>query len=64
MTDPSPALLAFAAEVGNEGPVAVVGGRTAWDVGGDPVGDVRLVEAPAGVVEYVPAEMTVRVRVA
>ncbi len=60
MTTPS-AREAFAAEVGDEGPVAVVGGQTAWDVGGEPVGDVRLVAAPAGMVEYEPAEMTVRV---
>ncbi|MBL8775620.1 MAG: FAD-binding protein [Acidimicrobiales bacterium] len=55
------ALEAFASEVGADGPVAVVGGRTAWDVGGEPDADVRLVAAPVGVVEYEPAEMTVRV---
>ena len=60
MTGPS-ALEAFAAEVGADGPVAVVGGRTAWDVGGEPDAEVRLVAAPVGVVEYEPAEMTVRV---
>ena len=60
MTGPS-ALEAFADEVGAEGPVAVVGGRTAWDVGGDLVAEARLVAAPVGVVEYEPAEMTVRV---
>ena len=54
-------LATFAAEVGTEGSVAVVGGRTAWDVGGEPGGDVRFVAAPVGVVEYEPAEMTVRV---
>ena len=52
---------AFAASVGTDGPVAVVGGRTAWDVGGEPEAEVRLVAAPVGVVEYEPAEMTVRV---
>lgn len=57
----SGALASFAAEVGAEGPVAVEGGRTAWDVGGPPAGGVRLVSAPVGVVEHVPAEMTVRV---
>ncbi len=60
MTGPS-ALEAFAGEVGAEGPVAVVGSRTAWDVGGDLVAKARLVAAPVGVVEYEPAEMTVRV---
>lgn len=52
----------MATAVGAVGPVAAVGGRTAWDVGGAPPGDdVRLVAAPVGVVEHVPAEMTVRV---
>jgi FAD/FMN-containing dehydrogenase len=54
----------FAEEVGDEsaGPVACVGGRTQWTVG-PPVRDgVREVTAPAGVVEFEPAEMTVRVR--
>lgn len=52
----------MAAAVGAEGPVAAAGGRTAWAVGGSPTGrDVRLVTAPTGVVEHVPAEMTVRV---
>ncbi|HZT67666.1 MAG TPA: FAD-binding protein [Acidimicrobiales bacterium] len=51
----------FAAEVGAEGPVAVVGGRTQWDVGGPVAPDARLVSAPAGVVDHQPADMTVRV---
>lgn len=54
-------LEAFAEAVGTTGPVAVAGGRTAWDVGGPLDEGARVVEAPAGVVEYVPAEMTVRV---
>ena len=58
------ALEAFAAEVGDEsaGPVTCVGGRTEWSVGGAPPTDVREVRAPAGVVAFEPAEMTVRVR--
>lgn len=52
----------FAAEVGEAGPVAAVGGRTAWDVGGEPAPGTRLVRPPAGVVEHQPAEMIVRVR--
>lgn len=52
---------AFAEIVGVEGPVAVVGGRTAWDVGGPPVRVPREVAAPNGIVELIPAEMTVRV---
>lgn len=51
----------MATAVGADGPVAAVGGRTAWDLGGVPPGDeVRLVPAPVGLVEHVPAEMTVR----
>ncbi len=57
-----PVLFEFAAAVGPTGPVAVVGGRTRWEVGGDPVGDPRLVEAPVGIVAYHPEEMTVQVR--
>ena len=51
----------FVAEVGESGPIRVVGGRTQWDVGGaapDGVGEVR---APSGVRGFEPAEMTVRV---
>jgi FAD/FMN-containing dehydrogenase len=53
-------LATFAEEVGAEGPVTVVGGRTQWTVGGvvDPA--AREVSAPAGIVEYEPAEMIVR----
>ncbi|MCU1448921.1 MAG: putative oxidase [Acidimicrobiales bacterium] len=53
-------LTAFASDVGDDGPVTVVGGRTRWDVGGDPDGAAREVRAPAGIAEYEPAEMTVR----
>lgn len=56
-----PGVAGFAAEVGVEGPVAVEGGRTRWDLGGPPEGAPRLVRAPAGVVEYRPEEMVVRV---
>jgi FAD/FMN-containing dehydrogenase len=62
---------AFAAEVGpvDAGPVAAVGGRTQWDVGGPLDGStdgderkVREVRAPSGVVAVEAADMTVRVR--
>lgn len=53
---------AFAAEVGADGPVAVVGGRSRWEAGGPLGDDVRLVTAPQGVIEHCPEEMTVRVR--
>jgi FAD/FMN-containing dehydrogenase len=54
-------LVAFADEVGAIEPIAVVGGRSAWEVGGVPPSGVRLVSAPSGVVELDVAEMTVRV---
>ncbi len=57
-----PVLLAFADEVGADGPVAVEGARTRWEVGGPGHPDTRLVRAPAGIVDYVPDEMTVTVR--
>ena len=59
-----PVLAEFASEVGTDDPVAVVGGRTQWDVGGTVDPSVRCVVAPVGVVEYEPAEMTVRCRAA
>lgn len=55
-------LLDFAAEVGEDDPVAAVGGRTRWDAGGELANNARLVTAPTGIVNYVPDEMTVTVR--
>jgi glycolate oxidase FAD binding subunit len=59
-----PVLESFAAAVGpgSAGPVAVVGGRTQWSVGGACLPETRLLSAPAGVVAHEPAEMIVRVR--
>lgn len=57
-----PVLEAFADQVGPDGPVAVAGGRTRWDVGGAIDPDARVVTAPSGVVEHQPDEMIVRVR--
>jgi glycolate oxidase FAD binding subunit len=51
----------FAAELGGDDPVRVVGGRTQWHVGGAAAPDAREVCAPVGIVEHNPAEMTVRV---
>ncbi len=56
------ALIAFAAEVGPDGPVCVRGGGTRWRLGGEAAPGTRQVQAPAGVVAFEPAEMTVRVR--
>ena len=53
-------LTSFVEEVGTEGPVTAVGGRTQWHVGGAVAADAREVRAPEGIVEYEPAEMTVR----
>ncbi len=55
-------LAEFANQVGDEGSVAVVGGRTRWDSGGPLDPDVRTLEAPTGIIAYQPAEMTVHVR--
>ena len=55
-------LTAFAETIGADGPVAVEGRRTRWALGGELAANTRLVSAPAGVVAYQPAEMTVRVR--
>ncbi|MDP6979106.1 MAG: FAD-binding protein [Myxococcota bacterium] len=57
-----PVLFAFAEEVGSDGAIAVAGGRTRWSQGGALAEGTRVVEAPRGVVEYKPAEMTVCVR--
>ena len=62
MTEFDEALRGFAAEVGSEGPVCVRGGRTRWSLGGEVVPGAREVAAPAGIVAFEPAEMTVRVR--
>ena len=50
----------FVDEVGDRGPICVVGGRTQWAVGGPSATSARTVRAPAGIVDYHPAEMTVR----
>lgn len=47
--------------MGADGPVTVVGGRTAWDVGGPVDPGTREVRAPAGIVAHEPADLTVRV---
>ncbi|MCE2511396.1 MAG: FAD-binding protein [Acidimicrobiia bacterium] len=62
MTDFDEALTVFAAEVGPDGPVCVRGGGTRWSLGGEAAPDTREVRAPAGIVAFEPAEMTVRVR--
>ncbi len=62
MTEFDEALTGFAAEVGSEGPVCVRGGGTRWSLGGDMAPGTREVAAPAGIVAFEPAEMTVRVR--
>ena len=51
----------FAHEVGRSDPIAVVGGKTHWCVGGQPDDGVRFVKAPSGIISFEPAEMTTRV---
>ncbi len=60
-TTPSITALAEAVGPADAGPVVAVGGATSGAAGGfvDPA--ARLVRAPAGVVEWRPADMTVRV---
>ncbi len=60
-------LLAFAEEVGPDGAVCVVGGRTHWDRGrlarpadSTSAVDVREVRAPSGIISLEPAELIVR----
>jgi glycolate oxidase FAD binding subunit len=53
-------LRSFADNVGTDDPVTVVGGRTRWDAGGAVVPGTREVRAPVGIVDFDPAEMTVR----
>ncbi len=55
-------LAEFATQVGDEGPVAVVGGRTRWELGEPLSPGARIIEAPRGIIAYQPAEMTVHVR--
>ena len=62
MRDFDEALRGFAAEVGADGPVCVRGGGTRWALGGEVSPGTREVGAPAGIVAFEPAEMTVRVR--
>ncbi len=51
----------FATLVGSDDPVAVEGNRTRWATGGPTMGSPRIIKAPAGVVQYQPDEMTVKV---
>ncbi|MBK9178175.1 MAG: FAD-binding protein [Acidimicrobiales bacterium] len=60
MTEPAGRLAGFVAEVGREGPVVALGGRTHWWVGGAPAGGARQVRAPAGILSHHPEELTVR----
>lgn len=57
-----PVLREFAELVGETDAVAVAGGRTRWSAGGDLDSSARVIQAPTGIVDYVPEEMIVRVR--
>ncbi len=56
----APEVAEFAGVVGESGPVAVVGARTHWHVGGAADAGAREVQAPCGIWEHEPSEMTVR----
>ena len=60
LAPPSAALVAFADEIGESGPVTVVGGRTHWHVGGEVDRNAREVRAPSGIVAHEPEELIVR----
>ena len=62
LVDHDAALLAFAREVGDDGPVSVRGAGTRWELGGPSAAGTRTLGAPTGIVAFAPEEMTVRVR--
>ena len=49
----------FCSEIGIEGPVAVEGGKTRWNMNGFPQKDTRFVKAPEGILSAKPDEMIV-----
>ena len=49
----------FCSEIGIEGPVAVEGGKTRWNMNGFPQKDTRFVKAPVGILSAKPDEMIV-----
>lgn len=51
----------FCSEVGVDGPVAVEGGKTRWNLNGLPPENTRLLKAPKGILSAKPEEMTVTV---
>ena len=52
----------FAAEVGSDGPVAIQGGKTRWDIRGVLAPEAKVLSAPTGIVTYKPEEMIVTAR--
>ncbi|MBV9662087.1 MAG: FAD-binding protein [Acidimicrobiales bacterium] len=64
LRSPGTVLSRFADTIGapDAGPVAAVGGRTRWSLGGALEAGTREVPAPCGVVGHEPGEMIVRVR--
>lgn len=49
----------FEQSIGKEDPVAVLGGKTHWEVGGELHEGTRLVSPPVGIDSFDPSEMTV-----
>lgn len=61
MRDIPASIAALARDVGMHDPVVAVGGGTSGEAGGAVQAGVRPVRAPSGIVDWRPAEMTVRV---
>ena len=59
--DLSGAVLEWATAIGADGPVAVLGGGTGWELGGPVDPGARVLSAPAEHVDHRPAELTVEV---
>ena len=60
MSDPiTNSIKNFCSEIGTEGPVAVEGGKTRWNLNGFPQKDTRFVKAPEGILSAKPDEMIV-----
>ena len=60
MSDPiTNSIKNFCSEIGTEGPVAVEGGKTRWNLKGFPQKDTRFVKAPEGILSAKPDEMIV-----
>lgn len=62
LSSADPVLAEFANNIGPDAPISIVGAQTRWHLGGTLDPSARAIRAPGGIVEYVPAEMIVKVR--